>query len=257
MDSFTKQFDEISLVITSCGRADLLATTLNSMTPWLKCIKEKILIEDSGRSQPNIRQLTEQFGFLYLENERQLGQHQSIDRAYQEITNPYIFHCEDDWQFFQQPDFNQAKALLNQVNISCVCFRKIDDRSRSKYPEQTLDVARYRSAEINRRSYLFIPKDYHPEYGSFTFNPNLIKKELYDRFGPYAQYQSERKISARLKLHNYVIAFETAGACQHIGWNRHAQDPTKLPRGYTLSDKAKRSYLKRIRKLKSWLHPTQ
>lgn len=33
-----------------------------------------------------------------------------------------------------------------------------------------------------------------------------------------------------MKSRGYVIAFEPQGSCKHIGWNRHVQDPTKLPR---------------------------
>ena len=42
-----KVHDDITLVITSCNRFDLLERTLHSMHPWLDEIADKIIVEDS------------------------------------------------------------------------------------------------------------------------------------------------------------------------------------------------------------------
>ena len=244
-------FNDISLVITSSGRADLLAKTLASMQPWIYLIHERILIDDMRPGHTDISLLAREYGFYYFENEKPLGQHLSIDRAYQHVTNPYIFHCEDDWEFTKQPDFNLAVNLLSQPNISCVCLRKVNDRSRSKYPKRTIDTSRYESAEFQGKQYFTIKNNWHPAHGAFTFNPNLIKTELYNVIGPYRQYPTERAISALMKHKGYTIAFEPQGSCIHIGWNRHVQDPTKLPREHTFIGKLKRSCTKRFQLVKT------
>lgn len=252
-------FDDISLVITSSGRADLLVKTLASMQPWVYLFTEKILVDDAQTANVKIRQIAEDYGFHFLSNQKQLGQHQSIDRAYKYVSKPYIFHCEDDWQFNQCPDIRLAKKLLELSYISCVCTRKIDDRCRSKYPDRTIKLDRYQSAELAGEKYLTIKQHWHPTRGAFTFNPNLIKTAFYKTIGPYRRYSSEREISASLKQQGYLIAFEPQGTCSHIGWNRHIQDPTKLPRTHTFFGKLERSYIKRARRIKSrcvhLLHP--
>ena len=184
-------FNDLCLVITSSGRSDLLAKTLTSMNPWIDHIDEKILIEDGNCGHDAIKNIAKQYGFTFLENNAPIGQHRSIDRAYQYVTKPYIFHCEDDWQFYKQPDFQLAIELLELANISCVCFRKINDRSRSKYPNRTLDINRYQANSIHNKSYLVLRSDWHPDHGAFTFNPNLIKTQLYRSIKPYQQFSTE------------------------------------------------------------------
>ena len=253
MASKNNTLDDISMVITSCGRSDLLARTLLSMDSWLHLIHHKIIVDDFSIAQNEISQLTTEYGFQLIKNKTQLGQHRSIDIAYQQIATTYVFHCEDDWEFFKMPDFQLAKLVLEEAKVSCMCFRKIDDRSRSKYPKRTIDVSRYEPAYIKNKKYLVIRKDWHPSRGAFTFNPNLSKLQLYKNWGPYSQYRSERNISKLMKKCGYIVAYEPLGSCIHIGWNRHISDPTKPVRDKTFIGKTKRSYAKRMRKAKKAL----
>lgn len=216
------------------------------MEPWIEKISHKILIDDFGKACKEVEILSNKYCFEYIKNATRIGQHASIDRAYKHVKNQYIFHCEDDWEFYNEPNFTHAKSLLNKSEISCVCFRQKDDRSSSKHPNKRLDISRYESEIFLGINYLYLPKNYHQSYGSFTFNPSIIKYDLYSYIGPYSQYKTEKQISEFLKARDKVIAFQESDSCRHIGWNHHADDPKKLPRGYTFISKLKRSWYKRV-----------
>jgi hypothetical protein len=96
----------VTVVITSCGRWDLLEKTLYSFTACNTYpIDRYILIEDSGKAEMKDK-IMEKYPFIdVVLNEVPIGQIASIDTAYQMVTTPYIFHLEDDWHFHTEGDF--------------------------------------------------------------------------------------------------------------------------------------------------------
>ena len=106
-----------SVVITSCGRFDLLRATIASLLPHLEVRPAKIIIvEDSCDTA--VADAVQGFDgeFEILVNPVKLGQIASIDRAYDLIETPYIFHCEDDWEFFRSGFITESAVLLQQIN---------------------------------------------------------------------------------------------------------------------------------------------
>ena len=97
--------EEVTLVITSCGRFDLLKRTLDSFFEKNTYpIKKIIITEDSteGKKLENlISQYENKYNFCLIINETREGQLKSIDKAYNEVDTEYIFHCEDDWEFLK------------------------------------------------------------------------------------------------------------------------------------------------------------
>ena len=93
-----------TVALTSCGRFDLLEQTLRSLLPRLDGPLAGILIaEDSGdeRIYDVVRQFDDAYGKIdVILNDPPLGQVKSIDRLYSRIESDWIFHCEDDWEFF-------------------------------------------------------------------------------------------------------------------------------------------------------------
>ena len=81
---------EVTLVITSCGRFDLLEETLDS---FFECntypIKKIIITEDSTEGKKLERLISKYDGknqeFRLIVNETRLGQLKSIDKAYREL----------------------------------------------------------------------------------------------------------------------------------------------------------------------------
>ena len=96
--------NRVIVVLTSCGRLDLLKPTLNSFLQYNKFkLEEFVIIEDSGDKaigEELIKLNKEEYQsmFTIVLNEKQIGQTSSIDKAYALVKDKcdYIFHCEND-----------------------------------------------------------------------------------------------------------------------------------------------------------------
>lgn len=234
--------DAYSVVITSCGRFDLLQATLQSLLPLLDPAPEKFLIiEDSGSHDIHNAIAGFDQSFDVLINEAKIGQMASIDRAYQNVTTPLIFHCEDDWEFFR-PGFIAESALLLErfSDVSMVGLRARDDLNplmRDMPSRQTDGV-----------DFFFYDPSKHPEYFSHSFNPGLRRLADYRRLGPYAQLGYEPDISYAFKKAGFRMAGLENPAVRHIGWDRHVDDPFQPKRSGNPLVKLRKSIRKRIKR---------
>lgn len=105
---------DITLVVTSCGRLDLLKATLDSFD---RCntapIREVFITEDSGDDAVHgaVPESWKAHCRVFV-NRPKLGQLASIDLAYSHVKTPYIFHCEDDWAFYRQHFVEDSRLIL-------------------------------------------------------------------------------------------------------------------------------------------------
>jgi GT2 family glycosyltransferase len=232
-----------SVVITSCGRFDLLRRTLASLLPSLdRPFEAFYIVEDSGQSA--IYDSVSSFGvrFEILMNERNLGQIASIDRAYQRVTTPLIFHCEDDWEFLRSGFLTQSARLLALYpDVSMVGLR-----SRAELNPLMRDVPSQNAADIP--FYFYEPRR-HPEYFSYSFNPGLRRLDDYRQIGPFARLGHEPDISYAFKKAGFRMAALEEAAVRHIGWDRHVDDPNQPLRSRTLAQRLSKSVAKRVKRL--------
>lgn len=216
-------YDNISFVLTSCGRFDLLQKTVSSMEPWIFKFPQKLLIEDSGQHHQILDYLS-QNGFLILLNKTKQGQLRSIDKAYSYVKYPYIFHCEDDWLFTEPPDLQIAKHVLKlNPRVSLVSFRKPET-----LPSYRIRLNDFTTIHYNGNTLLYPPFDLRNKWKffSFTFNPHLLSKSFVDTIYPYTQYFKEGLIAYLLQKRGYSLVFQSPGNCVHLGGEkRHIPDP--------------------------------
>src|SRR5256885_17182996 len=88
-----------TLVVTSCGRFDLLEATLRSFYKHIDVApQELIVVEDSADEQ--VRDVVDSFGVpaRTLVNGDRLGQMRAIDPAAGQVGPPPIVHCQVDAQ---------------------------------------------------------------------------------------------------------------------------------------------------------------
>ena len=236
-----------SVVITSCGRFDLLRATLESLLPRLAPSPEKIIIvEDSG--DHGVRSALDGFDshFQILVNETKLGQIASIDRAYQSVTSPFIFHCEDDWEFFREGFIAESAVLLERFHdVSMVGLRARDDLN-----PLMRGVPRERAEGVD---FFFYDPARHPEYFSHSFNPGLRRLSDYKRIGPYARLGYEPDISYAFKKAGFRMAGLEEPAARHIGWNRHVEDPHQPLRRSYLHHRLVKSLQKRFKRARRYI----
>ncbi len=223
-------YSDITLVITSCKRFELLERTIASMRPWISKFPASYIVEDSQEFPAILRHLEEVDGFTVLRNMTTLGQHRSIDRAYANITTKYIFHCEDDWLFHREPNFDSAMYLLDNgieehKKISLVCFR--DFTTNTKHKQNSYNEFDLSSDEEHEGRYKF-SFDPGSRYNSFTFNPSILRRDLLQITGPYGDFLTEGSIARYLRKRGYIILTEIPGIAEHIGDELHI--PRKSPR---------------------------
>lgn len=209
-------YDDVTIVITSCDRVDLLEATLDSMASWIDQFPHKILVEDTDKD-PAFFRVLRNAGFKIVVNGQRLGQLASIDAAYALCHTEFIFHCEDDWHFARKPNIEAARHILrhgfeDQARFSLVCFR---DTTGTKHAKRGTFKDRELYGSLFRYS-----ADHPYDFNYFTFNPGMLQRDLYERYGPWAPYGSERNIARMLKEKRRCIVRELPANVAHIGQGR-------------------------------------
>lgn len=230
---------EVTLCLTSCGRPQLLRETLDSLLAH-NSFDAKWLIEDAGDKRVAAYLQSIGWGEGIILNDNRLGQMRSIDRLYEQVKTPLIFHCEDDWLFSDTDLLPASRAVLEaEPRASCVSVRELADLP--PFAQQRL-IRR----EVNGVRYALMPLDTHPEWFGLTFNPGLTRLALWRQYGPYAEIGSEARISLKMKRNGLTCAFLDPGACRHIGGEAHVSDPHQRARPTTVFGRLRRSLGKRI-----------
>jgi len=233
---------DVTLVLTSCGRFDLLVETLESLEAAEPTgFAHRIIIEDSADAAmaAQIRARFPDYELIF--NQPNLGQMRSIDRAYGAVTTPYVFHCEDDWRFEPRPFLDQCRSVLEtHPEVSVACVRK---------PAELHPKFQARLVSLEE-GVAIMPPDAHPEWFGYSFNPSLVRLDTWRRYGPFAAHGSEEVLSYRLKKDGFTLAFLTPGSAVHIGGEAHVEDPFRKARARGFWPKLMRSIDKRMTRLR-------
>jgi hypothetical protein len=209
---------EVTLFITSCGRPHLLKQTLESFMRFNTYpIKEAIICEDSGNiNSIDFAKNILNFPCNIIYNEKRIGQMRSIENGVKYITTPYVFHCEDDWEFYGPGFIEISMQILESNNkISQVYLRSYDDY---------LDM--YSMKIDNNINTLYNIITLNDGNATYSFNPSLKKKEIELLNIPYKKIDEEEKEGTIQKKiqemgYNAVVTKNITGFVKHIGWNEH------------------------------------
>lgn len=209
----------VTIVLTSCGRWDLLKVTLDTFLAHHEPGRF-IIAEDSAAPEFAQRISAAYPQVEVLLNDPRLGQHKSVDRAYQTVDTPYILHLEDDWHFLGPVDVAEAIALIEQdAAISSVCFRKFDTlKLRHRVFAKRFRFGRHLYARMTRA---------HRDWHGFSFNPGLLRREFWVEHGPYANFPNERALSRAMKDAGREVVFQLPGTAFHIGSGKSVPDPAR------------------------------
>jgi hypothetical protein len=236
--------EKVTFVLTSCGRLDLLERTLDSFFKWNTYpIHRYIITEDSADPKVfeeckrlNLEKYNGKLEFIF--NYEKIGQSRSIDKAYSTIDTKFIFHLEDDYEFYRSGFIEKSMDLLEsrpevfqgwlqskkdgQVNTICPTvfyteagtpFRSI--MPASFYTGRILD-GNVRETVIN--------------YHGFTYRPTLKRLKDYKILGDggYTQYGQEHLIDYVYRDLGFKFVSLTEndsdGYVNHIGWTRRVEN---------------------------------
>ncbi len=210
------QDERITMVVTSCGRYDLLERTLSSFRRYNTCASvEKVIVVEDGEGDP--KEICRRYDADLVRVGSRKGQSHAIDLAYSFVKTPYIFHCEDDWEFYKSGFIERSLSIL-KYDLSCVCIwiRAWNDTNGHPLTFQSDD-----------KTFGVLSFGYG-EWHGFTWNPSLRRLSDYFRVGPFSQEYN--KISTLREpdvgqlyydLGYRAVILDQSGYVRHIGWERH------------------------------------
>lgn len=236
---------QYAFVLTSCGRFDLLDATLASFVAHAEIPPTQVIIsEDSGDA--DVRDVVTRH-FPQAEifvNQPRLGQIRSIDQAYASVATEWVFHCEDDWEFYRPGFIGESMKLLQSFSdVSMVGLRPRSEHNprMREMPVTVHEGVRFHHFDPTR----------HPEYFSYSFNPGLRRLSDYRAIGPFADIGPEEHVSYAFKKAGFHIANLEEPAVRHIGDGRHVDSPGSR-RPTTTLGRWQRSLEKRILRFNRW-----
>jgi Glycosyl transferase family 2/SEC-C motif len=224
------QDSDITVVITSCNRHDLLARTLESFRAHeTEKRVARILVAEDGDADPG--PVCARFGAEHFRSGERVGQIKLIDQAYARITTPYIFHLEDDWEFYRSGFMERSRQLLDaDPKTLMVWLRAWNDTN--GWPLS------FRAPDGSWGQMAF---GYQGVWYGFAFNPGLRRLSDYRLLGNYAgqtltlgvqprvpsaalPYEAQAGHFYRQLGYRALILNET-GFVRHIGEARHVTHP--------------------------------
>jgi GT2 family glycosyltransferase len=224
---------EVTLVITSCGRFDLLKQTLISFFKFNTYpITECIIIDDSGTGT-SLDFLKEHIPVpvKFIINDQNIGQIRSIDKAYTAVATPYIFHCEDDWEFFK-PGFIEESFKILDVDLSVITVWLRSHNDTMGHP------INYEIIKNSTVEYYYLEYNYKGKWHGFTLNPGLRRSSDCMKFHPYDNLdvkipKKKKWILGEVDLSIYyydagyrgAITKDVDGYVRHTGWKHHIPLP--------------------------------
>ena len=208
---------EVTVLLTSCGRQDLLERTIDSFLKFNTYpIKEFWIFEDSGIYQVNLKLKLKYTFIKWIEPVERTGQINALDTLWGMCKTNYAFMCEDDWLFIK-PGFIEASMKIMEADptIAQVWLR---DR-----------------ADVNQHPIVWGPeygilKSSHGLWSGIGFNPSLKRLKDYQAIGSYGSHtvfnrskpwKSEAAISQVYNKLGFKGSILTEAYMRHIGDLRH------------------------------------
>jgi len=229
--------NQITITLTSCGRWDLLERTIKSLVqfwdgppPAAFFICEDSQKWNQGDATKLMASIMAEFPKDWKINGRffsgKVGQIKAIDLMYAQVQTPYIFHCEDDWEFTKSGFIQKSLSILEEKpSIMQVWLRNPNDRNGHKCtgaPQMTND----------RTKYQMLSAEHMNVWGGFSLNPGLRRFSDYQKlfpngysgvttFDPKNPLKSEIEIGQIYKKSGFRAATLLQGFTRHIGNGRH------------------------------------
>jgi hypothetical protein len=233
-----------TVVLTSCGRFDLLEDTVVSFAKHYD-VERIIVAEDSGDASAALAFAARHPIVDMRVNTPRLGQMKSIDKLYSEIKTPFVIHLEDDWHFERGCDLDRLANILDarcDFTVLVSCYRE--------YP--TRYDRRAERTKILGVPLKVFPLDVHPEWFSYSFNPTVVPMRNWHEFGPFERAGTEGGLSLIMKRAGKTFASIAESTGFHTGEDRHIDDPHQPLRAKGFFPKLLRSIRKRGKKVAGW-----
>ena len=223
----------ITVVITCNGRPHLFRRTIESFLKYLDHPVEYYLIYDDScnpKQQDEIwnicRRNIPENKTTFLTNIVKNGQVNAIDFSYSHVKTKYIFHLEEDWEFYRT-GFMKASLSILEIDdkILTIWLREHNDTNLMEIDKEIYSLYDYEKKEYGQ-SYQYISVNQHGgAWHGFTWNPGLRRLADYKLVAPFSSFIQPNDFAAltecRIGQRYYDLGFRAAilpeGYCKHIG----------------------------------------
>lgn len=221
---------DVTVVLTSCGRFDLLRRTLESFFEYNTYpIRKFVVMEDSGNDGVRDALPPEHRDRIDLIiNQPRIGQVASIDKAYKKINTNYIFHCEDDWLFYRPGFIEDSKTVLEAEPKALMVRLRSYHHDLAYYGARALVLSERKTAH----GVAYYRADSTLSHSQcFSFNPGLRRRAQAPHDG-YAALVGEGQSPADMEMlasehyaaQEFFAALLENDAVKHTGFGRHVQN---------------------------------
>ena len=178
---------DVTICLTSFGRWRLLEKTISSLVSYWDGEPPAAFYihDDSGYVNQQLIDELDLFlmrhwqimaDWTFSNNE---GQPAAIDKTYQLVQTKYIFHCEDDWEFYNTGFIADSRSVLEtEPKCACVWLRHPSDRNNhTVLPGVKLTSKGVRYQQMAQR--------YKGDWHGMTWNPGLRRLSDYLAMGKF------------------------------------------------------------------------
>lgn len=241
-----KQIRWVTFSITSCKRLDLFIRTMNSFLYYCRdtdLICRWICVDDNSSEEDRLkmRELYPFFEFVW-KTEGEKGHAESMNKIMDMVDTPYLFHMEDDWEFFTAREYIkdclnvlQEDPLYGQCLINRNYGETMEDLNLyGGIPKQTRTNIRYVEHQykqvLGKEDTLRRTNMYWPHY---SLRPGMNRISTLKTIGEYSLERNhfEMEFARRYTSQGYKTCFLDSIYCTHIG----KLTTEKIPNAYTLN----------------------
>jgi GR25 family glycosyltransferase involved in LPS biosynthesis len=239
---FDKNF--ITFTMTTCKRYDLFEKTINS---FLNCcldyyLIDKWIIVDDNSDKKDISLIKEKYPFFEIisKTKEQKGHAKSMNIIKNIVTSPYIFHIEDDWQFFSKRNYI-SELLEIMVNEGEKCGQVLVNKNYAETVSQNIiggfnknigytfytKHEYYTGKELEKNNERGSNCFYWPHY---SLRPSLLKTKIFNELGDFREDNCHFEIDYANKYisNGYYSCFLNGIFSKHIGkltFEKHSDKP--------------------------------
>jgi hypothetical protein len=219
---------DVTVCLTSCGRWTLLEKTISSLVSYWdgKPPASFYIHDDSGEQNPTLMKELDLFLMRHWQImadwtfSNRKGQPHAIDMAYMLVQTPYIFHCEDDWEFYNSGFIGDSRSVLEaEPKCASVWIRHPEDRNmHTVLPGVKLTKQGVRYQQLATR--------HKGNWHGMTWNPGLRRLSDYLAMGKFTdmcEWRANDHIISEMQFNKkyyeagYVGMSLCRGFVKHIG----------------------------------------
>lgn len=232
----------ITITTTTCKRLELFKKTVNS---FIECCLDydkfeidKWLVVDDNSSDEDREEMKKLYPFLTFiyKTHAQKGHARSINMMLRHVNTPYVFHLEDDWQFYHKDNYftylyqviqendSYKQVLLNNMYSEIPeheafvggHWKRTVSEPILNYIEHEYTATQDEQIAFNQR-WLFKPNcSYWPH---FSFRPGLSDMTLFKTIGDFNEdvWHFEMNYAHKYVKEGYKTVFLPGMVCKHIG----------------------------------------